>query len=489
MPNWLKKNKFLSGILFLTFFLRLPSLFEPYWYGDEGIYLTLGLAIRKGLLLYRDIYDNKPPLIYLLAALAGNQFWFRFLLLISCLTSILIFARLLKIFFPKKILSQKIGLILFSLFSSLPLIEGNIANAEIFQLLPILTALLFLFQDNRPKARQFFLAGLLFSLAILLKVPAIFDLGAVMIFWLFFSRPEKFLNLERNFFFLLFGVALPILGNLFFFSANNYLREFVQIAFLQNLGYLSSWQTGSHQISLLKSGLFQKGLLLLVFLAVVYLLRKRFSSRWVLFSQIWFVFALFAALLSNRPYAHYLIQILPSFCLLAAGIFGEKGIGKKFSIFLLLILAFISLKMKFWIYPVFSYYRNFGQYVLHQKSLNDYFAYFDKKVPQTYEVAAYLLTHTKENEPVFVWGDEPYLFPLSRRLPPGRMTTAYHILDFKKTEETLLSLEKNPPAIIVFDQNRKNLFPELENIILNYYLKIKSVGNLDLFRRLNQKNN
>ena len=47
---------------FLTFLiLRLPSLFEPYWYADEGIYLTIGNALRRGEILYSQIHDNKPP--------------------------------------------------------------------------------------------------------------------------------------------------------------------------------------------------------------------------------------------------------------------------------------------------------------------------------------------------------------------------------------------------------------------------------------------
>ncbi len=61
---FLQLNPFLLIIILLMILLRIPSLFEPYWYGDEGIYLTLGQAIRKGLLLYRDIHDNKPPLLY-----------------------------------------------------------------------------------------------------------------------------------------------------------------------------------------------------------------------------------------------------------------------------------------------------------------------------------------------------------------------------------------------------------------------------------------
>ena len=39
-----------SGIYLLhlcLFLLRLPSLFEPDWYGDEGIYQVLGLGIQS----------------------------------------------------------------------------------------------------------------------------------------------------------------------------------------------------------------------------------------------------------------------------------------------------------------------------------------------------------------------------------------------------------------------------------------------------------
>ena len=55
---------FLLIVSFFFFILRFPSLFEPYWYGDEGIYQVLGMVIRKGGLLYRDIWDNKPPFLY-----------------------------------------------------------------------------------------------------------------------------------------------------------------------------------------------------------------------------------------------------------------------------------------------------------------------------------------------------------------------------------------------------------------------------------------
>src|SRR5581483_3733412 len=72
----LEKTKILWWIIILCtffFFLRFPSIIEPYWYGDEGIYEVVGLAMDHGHLLYRDIWDNKPPLLYVVYALAGGD--------------------------------------------------------------------------------------------------------------------------------------------------------------------------------------------------------------------------------------------------------------------------------------------------------------------------------------------------------------------------------------------------------------------------------
>src|SRR3989344_3742093 len=71
--RWVKKNEALAWLVVFSVVLRITSWFEPYWYGDEGIYLVLGQALRRGLVFYRDIHDNKPPLLYLLAAVAGGD--------------------------------------------------------------------------------------------------------------------------------------------------------------------------------------------------------------------------------------------------------------------------------------------------------------------------------------------------------------------------------------------------------------------------------
>src|SRR5258708_6432477 len=129
------RNFWFLLITSLFFFIfRFPSLFEPYWYGDEGVYQALGLAIRNGRLLYRDIWDNKPPLLYMLYSYLGSdQFLIKFFsLIIGVLTVILFFHLTRKLF--SNIKTSYITTSVFSLLFALPLIEGNIANAENFML-------------------------------------------------------------------------------------------------------------------------------------------------------------------------------------------------------------------------------------------------------------------------------------------------------------------------------------------------------------------
>jgi hypothetical protein len=47
-----------------TVALRLPSLYEPRWYSDEGTFTTVAWVLARGGRLYADAFDNSPPGIY-----------------------------------------------------------------------------------------------------------------------------------------------------------------------------------------------------------------------------------------------------------------------------------------------------------------------------------------------------------------------------------------------------------------------------------------
>ena len=61
----------LSIIIFII--LRIPSLAEPHWYGDEGVYAGVAYAMENGKVLYTQVWDNKPPGIYFLYMMGNSE--------------------------------------------------------------------------------------------------------------------------------------------------------------------------------------------------------------------------------------------------------------------------------------------------------------------------------------------------------------------------------------------------------------------------------
>ncbi|RJR25929.1 hypothetical protein C4578_00500 [Candidatus Microgenomates bacterium] len=484
MLSFFKKNRFILFVLASVAVLRIPSLFEPYWYGDEGIYLTLGMGIKRGLLLYRDIFDNKPPLIYLLTALAdGRLYWFRSMLFVSCLASIYFFFLL-----SKKIINSdkavKVSVLSFALFTTIRFLEGNIANAEIFILLPAVLGYFAVFKEKSLK--NFIFSGLLFSTAFLFKVPALFDFAALS-FFLIFLREKERINLKEGLT-LFFSFLLPIFLVSAYFILKGAFSVYFNSVFLQTIGYLSSWETGSHVLNplrLLKSDFAIRSIILLFSLVLTFAFRKKLKEDLSL-ATAWFLFALYGASLSGRPYPHYLIQVIPGFSLLL-GIF-VKEINQKTIIrkaLPLLLFAFLTAtywRYQFWAYETFSYYRNFIDFSRGKKDKTSYFNYFNPRMTEIYLISEFIKANTNKTERVFVWADESNIYPLSQRLPATPYAAAYHVSDLKKTDTVLSRLENDKISLIIKDVKKED-FLGLEILLKNNYRQVESIGDFVIFRK------
>lgn len=468
---------------FLFVILRLPSLFEPYWYGDEGIYLVLGQAIRKGLTLYSQIHDNKPPTLYYLAAFAQTVFGFRLLLLVSIAIAVFFFYKLAKKLLPPRLVRS--STIFFIILTSIPLFEGNIANAEVFMLLPTIAGIYyFLYSGSKNK---YLYTGLLLGMAFTIKIPVFIEL-VFLCLWLMLTQynHQKFKLIIRNLLFLIAGFAAPFLLYAVWYIFNGTFSDFIFAAILQNFGYLSSWATGSHSGSATNGGLITRGLILLIFWGViVYLYLKKYLDKSFAFIFLWLSASVFGALLSTRPYPHYLIQILPSLCLLLPLAF-SRTISIRLRVFIIVFFIFITslfFKYRFYVYPVFSYYRNFYTHIF---SLNSYTYrnYFGQNVDNSYQIADYLKRSTPPGDPIFIWGDEPYIYALSNRLPVGRFTVAYHIADFNQYDQVYSKLTAVMPDTIVYFPQENRPYLQLEELLSNYYYPATGFGNAVIYHRL-----
>jgi len=441
--NWIEKNEGLILILLLVVVLRIPSLYEPNWYGDEGIYLALGQGLRKGLVFYRDIHDNKPPMLYLLAAIAGNVFYFRLMLMVWFGAATVMFFRLMQKLMPKSKKAWYVSSLLMIVLTTLN--EGNIANAEIFIVLPVVWAMLLTLLSAKSKNFKKWLGiGLLFSVGFLLKVPAGFDMAAVLVWLVLFEKKKKLVEMvkglrDKRLWMLVLGFLLPIGLSLIYYAIVGGFEPYLRSALLQNIGYLSSWGTGEHTGGLGASGLMMRaGVMGLLILGLLPVAKKFKFSKGENLVIVWFLFSLFGALLSERPYPHYLIQpIVPGVILLGFLMFSKKKVLRMVVGGLGLITLLAVLKIRFWHYPIVPYYRNFIEYSIGKKTKEEYRAYFDSRVNQTYKLAEYLQTTTQPDDRVFIWGNEPYVYAIAERMPIGRYTVSYHIKDFNGYEETI----------------------------------------------------
>lgn len=471
---------FLS-LVFLA--LRIPSLFEPYWYGDEGIYLVLGQAIRKGITLYSHIHDNKPPTLYYLAAISQTVFGFRLLLMIFMAPTIYFFNRLSRLLVSER--SSKIATFIFLILTSIPLFEGNIANAEVFMLLPTIVGIFLLFK-SKVNLNKIVISGLLLGLAFTIKIPVAFEFAFLCI-WLFIDDLTSFkkaiLNIKDILVFS-FAFLFPILIWGIYYYFEGAFKPFLVASLLQNFGYLSSWSTGTHTASVTSGGIINRFIILLIAWVLIYILKlKKIISLKFSFILFWFAATVFGVLLSGRPYPHYLIQILPPLSLLLVEIFNFKDKKVQFlSLFSFVFLVFVVFKFNFYFYPVVKYYSNFYSYSIGKKSIEEYRSYFGHQIGDIYKISEFVKENTTQKDKVFVWGDEPYIYALSKRLPSSKYTVAYHIIDFNGYQLTIDKIKATLPKYIIYYQMPNRPFPELDNFIKNYCYVVENIGNTTIFK-------
>jgi 4-amino-4-deoxy-L-arabinose transferase-like glycosyltransferase len=486
LSNLLHLPKWLFVLLAAVLILRIPSFFLPYSYGDELIYLSLGEAIRQGIPLYSGIHDNKPPLLYITAAIAGNLFWFKAILAFWSLGTIYVFWKLSEVLLPKKLMAQKLATAIFAILTTIPLLEGHIANAENFMIGPIMLGF-YLLLKTKPTNKNLFISGLLFSIAALYKIPAAFDIPAIIFYWIVIQKrldKASIVKIAKRTGMLMLGFMLPIAITFIWYYFRGAFKEYLIAAFLQNFGYLSSWRPSDEQKPFLeKNGpLLIRGTVVAIAGMILFIKKNKVSQQF-LFTTIWLFLTLFAVALSERPYPHYLLQSAAPISILLTILFTSNRMEQVYSIIPLFFVFLVPYYFHFWHYETLSYYQRFINLATNKISTEEYIDSFGGQILSNYKISQYVASLTKPHEKVFVWGDGVAIYAISKRHPPIKYVADYHIKDFSSNEEVLTQLTNNMPSLIVVLPN-SNPFPELNMFIVGNYGQTDSVDDAEIWKLL-----
>ncbi len=477
---------FLSLIFFATFLLRFPSIFEPFWYGDEGIFAAVARNLNQGGVLYQTAWDNKPPMIYLtyqaiFKVFGVSMFWLH---LVAALVVVATAAVIYEI--AQEVLGEKRALLaagIFGFITSLRLIEGDLALTEIFMILPISLAMMVAIK-RKFDLLSCFLAGILFAIASLYKQVGAFEAGALGLF--LFLSSENFFDFFKKGFALTFGFLIPYIVTIFYFAPKHLVGDYIFAAYTYYRIYLNESPKYAKLINIAKY--------LPLLAAFLYGFYKKVKFKKV---EVWHLFLLWMAIsflgsyFSGRTYGHYLVQATPGTALLLASIsFSKIKLDRTKVIFA--VCFFIPLL--FLTRLIFSdfitggpinqirYWRNFVDYSTGAKNEGAYNDFFDKNVNTIMALSDFLYFNKASGKSVYIWGDISWLYAIADLHNPSRYVTSFHVFGVPNgKEEVSRALEKNPPTYIIKPQSSIGYFEGLEKLLANRYTSVAKINGAEVF--------
>ncbi len=477
--------------LILLVLLRIPSLFESYWYGDEAIYAAVADEFSQGKRLYAETWDHKPPLIFWVFYPAAVIGWTGGFFLLRAFNLML---GVLTLFFIDKILKEKIAstprfiaLLFLSFFLGSTLLEGNILNAEvIFMAFNTLAVLLFFHKRN------FVLAGLLVFLSIITKVPGFVELAMVFVAFVVVYFKEKNISfIVGSIAKMAVGFIIPLVLMLVYFVMNGTLADFVyanatfnRIYSLHQSNYFDVF---GKQLPNTYLPLFSFASIF-VFSTILYW-KKRISA-FAYISINLFTAEVFASLLSAKNYAHYFLQILPGVTLLLA--LSLHNFRKIFKL-LNLTIIFIILTL---LIPSYLVFERGGEVAVHAPP-QEYYPYFIRgyllddesakekfwwgKADNVKKVAQYLDNNYLEYSPAYIYTSKPWVIALSDRELTNKYVVWFH-LEYR--EEHLNEDMANMREAKMFMLDKDNQLLESVAVLLNNeFERVDEFDNFDIYVR------
>ncbi len=447
---------------------------------DEGAYALIAQRWLAGDVLYRDLFDHKPPLVFLAfvpaLALPGDPV----VAVRTVATLVLLATGVALLGLGWLVYGRAAGLAALALllaYGSSLRFQGLAFNSEAVLVLPAtLGALLVALALRAESPALLGAAGVGVGLAVCAKPVGALLLPALLLAALLLPRRRLLGVLLALSGALLPGLAFGLLlwrqGALA--DARLALVDYNRLYAAESLGFgwdpAWLWRIQAPMMVLaLPAG---AGLL-----AALRLVR---APRWRAAAQpalaLWGLALLAGALLSLRAYPHYYQAAVPMFCLWAgAGLAALRRTHLGSAAAPLLLAALLTPPLHE-VWPLRAQTPAQQTAALYGEDGALFFA-------AAGDVAAYAAARVPPAQPIFVWAAEPQIYYLARRRPASRFVYDYPVDRLPGAREELLDrLRRDPPPLIVTYQGVRPIgsHPFLDD---HGYRLRATIGGFDLFER------
>ena len=449
----LKKYGFFPHYLFLffvTLFVRFPFFFRDYIDRDESTFILIGKSITDGHLPYDFLWDLKPPLLFYIFGLVEYIFPHS-LIAIRFFGVLIIFLSAVFLVQIARIAGIKNGFLIALSYILLSSLFGSIQGvmSEHLAVFFILPGLIFFLKNKTPA--NLFLAGILFSCAMLCKINYAYAILALLIYYFISNiKLQGFPTLAKNIFLIIIGIAIPFFLISIPFIVKQKLTLFINSVFMATLEYGHTMQYTILQKLATALWIILLGLAI-SFLALRSSKNENRNFTWVCVSIL--LGTIFSFYSSGSINGHYYIRVFPFISLLVLGIIIKKEFNPGFAGLSLFVLL-ISIE------SIIEYYRLANHYAQNSRLYNG----------NTFRVINELKSRQLDNKKIFFadyhigyWFLHQY--PLTKSTThPSSLSRPFFFKHFgnyrSSLEELKYIMDTIKPEIVVSRNSRLDFFPE-----------------------------
>lgn len=456
-------------LLFFMFITRINTFNLPYE-RDEGEYAYIAQSYKEGLLPYRDIFDQKPPIIFFIFYISelinpGGVWGPRILSFIATFISAVIVYLI-----GKKQFGEKVGIVsmwFFYILLNFPAFYPFSANTEVFMLPPLLGATcLYFYNKENPKQSVIFLFGLLSSLAMFTKPTCLPVIVYIVLLWSyrFFKQGVQLRYLLKTLSTLFLGILLPTSIILFSLYSKGIFNEFIEIVFTYNLDYAHTHYDAGLTYFLYRILLFS------VFWFPISILYFHFFIKNKNYKLLFLGFIVSSLLLVYRStMPHHYIQLVPFLALVAAMSYvtlHEQINNQTHKAVFNIVFILIPLGV------------NIGFYILRPITINSIAYTPDNLFFESVTISKYIKSMTNPTDKILVIGNEPEIYYYSNRNSASKLIYTYPLTiptKYKGYYENLFigDLIQNKPKIVVYCKNNDSRIPISTSKKIDEYLNQK----------------
>lgn len=422
---------------------------------DSGVFKLISMMMHKGYMPYRDVFDHKGPLIYLINYL-GDFMGYRGVWILEFITVYVTYLFIYKIarLQCRPVASCVIVFICATL--SIHYYEGGNLVEE--YAMPFIASSLYIFLDYLLNEKitkiRLLICGFGFAAIGMLRIN-------MAVVWVVFCivvliqcvRKKAFQKLREFLLYFMIGFLILTLPILLWLGLNGALKAFFTDYIQFNMTYISDTNTVS--IHALRWNTFFEFLADGILMIVIAVSAYRCMIKRTMMEVAYFIFivlSLVTVSLSGVVRLHYGMILIPTLVYPLAGLVREElgQLQEKRTQAIVLILATLVVVPR-WIDYV-------GQFAYQYTDGNQYAFSYD-----TDQVCRVIQDNTDENDRISVYGNWDLIYVLSNRLPATKYSYQYPIgtMDEQIFTEYFNQLTIEKPEIIVIQKGYYDqLMPE-----------------------------